>query len=302
MARIRSIKPEFFTSETVASLGVHARLTFIGLWTHADDAGRALDNPRLIKAAVWPLDDEVGFKDIAGHLDAFEGAGLICRYEDDGKQYLHITHWDEHQRPKNPSEPRFPACSRTSHGGLPPEGSRATPDLPQGFSASRARAEQGAGSREQGYAFGAREEREAPKPPLAVVPARPAPTAQTFVAEFVTKLRDRGSPAAKSDKGQAAKQYDALIRDGFTPEQIRAGTDDWLNRDQHVATLTSFVTARARGGRPRAAPNKAQRQLDAIQQTYDQMSQMHPGGDSDDLGRMESDRGQAERELPRPAS
>jgi hypothetical protein len=301
MARIRSIKPEFFTSETIASLDPHARLTFVGLWTHADDTGRALDNPRLIKAAVWPLDDEIGVKAISAHLDAFEGTGLICRYETDGKRYLHITHWDEHQRIKNPSEPRFPECTRTSHGGLPPEGSRATPDLPQGFPASRARAEQGAGSREQGYAFGGRAERDHPKPPLAVVPAEPAPTAQTFVAEFVTKLRARGSPVAASDKGQAARQYAALLRDGFTSEQIRDGTDDWLGRDQHIATLTSFVTVRARGGQPRTT-NKAQRQLDAIEQTYDQMRQMHPGGDGDDLERVDGDRGQAQRELPRPAS
>jgi hypothetical protein len=34
MARIRSIKPEFFTSISIADLSRDARLMFIGMWTH----------------------------------------------------------------------------------------------------------------------------------------------------------------------------------------------------------------------------------------------------------------------------
>src|SRR6266704_6234978 len=120
MARIRSIKPEFFTSETVAGLSVHARLTFIGLWTYADDAGRALDNPRLIKAAVWPLDDDVSAGDITRHLDELAKSGRLCRYVLDGKRYLHFPTWDEHQKPKNPSDPKHPACPKQTHGGDDP--------------------------------------------------------------------------------------------------------------------------------------------------------------------------------------
>ena len=56
MARIRSIKPEFFTSETITALPLSARLTFIGLWTYVDDNGVGLDNELLITAAIWPLE------------------------------------------------------------------------------------------------------------------------------------------------------------------------------------------------------------------------------------------------------
>jgi hypothetical protein len=162
MARIRSVKPEFFTSETIAALTVQARLTFIGLWTYADDAGRAIDNPKLLKAAVWPLDDDVTAGQVAGHLDEFERANLICRYSVDGKRYLHIVNWDEHQQPKNPSKPKYPACPKQVHGGDPP-GESLSPDYPSptpavgengdrdGLPRARARSrEQGAGDREQG--------------------------------------------------------------------------------------------------------------------------------------------------------
>lgn len=97
MARIRTIKPEFFTSITMSELPVVARLTFIGLWTHVDDDGRCVDNPGLIKAAVWPLERSVDAidRDLARLADA----GLIVRYTDDGgrRRYLAVVAWREHQ-------------------------------------------------------------------------------------------------------------------------------------------------------------------------------------------------------------
>ena len=118
MPRIRSIKPEAFTSETLAALPVLVRWTFAGLWTYADDDGRAKANIGLIKAAVWPLDDDVTTAHIGRFLDQLEAAGLICRYEVDGKAYLHVVNFSEHQHPNRPVPSKLPACSRRTHGGL----------------------------------------------------------------------------------------------------------------------------------------------------------------------------------------
>lgn len=96
MARIRNIKPEFFTSEAVSALPLRARLTWIGLWTHCDNHGRARDNVKLIKAAVWPLDN-VSLRDIEEDLATLAEQGRIVRYEVDGKRYLEVTNWGEHQ-------------------------------------------------------------------------------------------------------------------------------------------------------------------------------------------------------------
>lgn len=108
MPRIRTIKPEFFTSLTVAELGAQARLTFIGLWTHVDDEGRCVDEPRLIAAALWPLDDNVGATTVDGHLDDMERLGLIVRYTVDGRDYLEVVGWEEHQRINRPTESKLP--------------------------------------------------------------------------------------------------------------------------------------------------------------------------------------------------
>lgn len=118
MARIRTIKPDFFTSLTIADLSLTARLTFIGLWTHVDDAGRCVDDPRLIKAAVWPLDDLTA-SDVELDLKALSESSLITRYTLNRKRYIAVTGWDEHQRINRPTPSKLPAPEQGDP--LPPE-------------------------------------------------------------------------------------------------------------------------------------------------------------------------------------
>lgn len=108
MPRIRSIKPSFFASEDVSALPLRARLTWIGLWTHCDDRGRAKDNVKLIKAAVWPLDD-VSLRDIEEDLTTLADHGRIVRYEVAGQRYLAIANWGDHQRVNKPTPSRIPS-------------------------------------------------------------------------------------------------------------------------------------------------------------------------------------------------
>lgn len=116
MPRIRSIKPDFFTSDTVSALPLRARLTWIGLWTHCDDYGRCRNNVKLVKAAVWPLDD-VSLRDIEDDLTALAKAGVIYGYTGpDGKEYLQVTGWNEHQKVDRPSKSPIPA----PEGGIVP--------------------------------------------------------------------------------------------------------------------------------------------------------------------------------------
>lgn len=134
MARIRTIKPEFFTSLSVASLELTARLTFIGLWTHCDDEGRCVDEARLIKAALWPLDDRTA-ADVEGDLRALGAATLIIRYVDGGRRYLAVAGWKEHQRINRPTPSRIPPppdSSPTPHGVLREESVRAQSEPEEG--------------------------------------------------------------------------------------------------------------------------------------------------------------------------
>lgn len=157
MARIRSIKPEFFTSLTIADLPLTARLTFVGLWCYVDDNGVGIDEPRLIRAAVWPLDDRTA-GDVETDLEALRSLGLVVRYEVSGKRYVAVRNWSEHQKVSHPRKPRFPTPEQAAEpsptppdqgkqddaedSGNPPENVQSTPE--------GLRPEQGAGSRDQG--------------------------------------------------------------------------------------------------------------------------------------------------------
>jgi hypothetical protein len=107
MARIRTIKPEFFTSLSNSALTVPARLTFIGLWTHCDDEGRCIDDARLIKAALWPLERTV--KAIESDLAELEKGAKVVRYHADGHPLLQVVKWKAHQHINRPKASRYPA-------------------------------------------------------------------------------------------------------------------------------------------------------------------------------------------------
>lgn len=57
MARIRTIKPEFFTSEDIVELSAFARLLYIAIWCEADREGRLEWKPRTFKLRYFPADE-----------------------------------------------------------------------------------------------------------------------------------------------------------------------------------------------------------------------------------------------------
>lgn len=110
MARIRSIKPEMRRSLTVCAWPIPVRWTFVGLLGYLDDFGRGIDDCRLIKAELYPLDDDLTARKVDAHLATIVNSGPLCRYVVDGRAYLHITTWTEHQRVNRPTKSRHPQC------------------------------------------------------------------------------------------------------------------------------------------------------------------------------------------------
>ncbi|MFJ6381421.1 hypothetical protein ACIQI7_15700 [Kitasatospora sp. NPDC092039] len=111
MARIRSIKPETWVSETLAEVSIPAVLTFLGMTNHADDHGRHRDNAAVVYGLIWPLRDEVNRTDVEDHLRQLAAADAICRYTGcDGRRYFHYPTWRNHQKIDKPSLSRLPAC------------------------------------------------------------------------------------------------------------------------------------------------------------------------------------------------
>ncbi|MFE6101288.1 hypothetical protein ACFVQ4_15105 [Streptomyces laurentii] len=111
MPRIRTIKPEAFVSESLAEVSVEAERTFFGLLTQSDDHGRHRDNAAIIAGLLWPLRAEHTSVHVEDDLHQLATARLICRYTGcDGRRYLHIVTWAEHQKIDKPSQSRLPSC------------------------------------------------------------------------------------------------------------------------------------------------------------------------------------------------
>ena len=110
MARIRTIKPEFFTSEDIVSLTPLARLFYVSLWCESDREGRLEWKPKTFKLRYLPGDD-CNVEQLGQELI---GAGLVVLYEVDGKTYAEIPSFTKHQIINNrESESQIP--SRVPH-------------------------------------------------------------------------------------------------------------------------------------------------------------------------------------------
>ena len=93
MARIRTVKPEFFTSESVLSVSPLARLFFIGLWCEADRDGLLKWKPKTLKFRYLP-GDSVNIEKLCLEL---ESAEMIITYSVDGNDYCEIPSFKSHQ-------------------------------------------------------------------------------------------------------------------------------------------------------------------------------------------------------------
>lgn len=106
MARIRTVKPEFWTSAQVMECQPLTRLLFIGMLNFADDAGRMGYSPKTLKAQVFPSDD-FPVADIQRMIVELSSNGLVLIYAVDGKEYIQITGW-HHQRIDRPKTSSIP--------------------------------------------------------------------------------------------------------------------------------------------------------------------------------------------------
>ena len=97
MARIRTIKPDFFRHlelyQAEIETGLPLRVAFAGLWTVADREGRFRWQPAVLKLDVLPFDN----LDFSRVLDACLTRGFVVKYEVKGLQYGLIPTFKKHQ-------------------------------------------------------------------------------------------------------------------------------------------------------------------------------------------------------------
>lgn len=110
--RIRSTKPEFWRSRTVARVDWDARLVLKGLESYVDDNGVGKDDVELIVGDIFPRDlarePSRTLARVSVAISSLHQAGLVWRYEADGRELLFISSWESIQRIDRPGKGRLP--------------------------------------------------------------------------------------------------------------------------------------------------------------------------------------------------
>lgn len=115
MARIRTVKPEFWTDGTIIGLPFEVRLFYIGMWNHACDRGHLSDDPLGLKLKILPADPVDG----ADMLEQLVTAGRVTRVAlPDGRRYLAIPRFTDHQRVDTRWNSRCPVCAHSDSTNL----------------------------------------------------------------------------------------------------------------------------------------------------------------------------------------
>lgn len=127
--RIRTIKPEFWQSESMASASRDARLVAIALLNYADDTGVFLASERVFKGAMFPFDDDL---DVLGAFQELYKNGFIAFAEHSGKVLGKILNFKIHQRIDKPQKSRFGA-ENAAFGSFPGAFQERSKNLPRTF-------------------------------------------------------------------------------------------------------------------------------------------------------------------------
>ncbi len=126
MSRIRTVKPEFWTSEQVAECSPIARLAFVGMWNFCDDRGIHPASAKRLKMEVFPS-DPITEGEIQSMVEELERAKLLYFYLADDKGYWQVTGWAKHQKIDKPTY-RHPVPREAESPDNSPPSRRAVPD------------------------------------------------------------------------------------------------------------------------------------------------------------------------------
>ena len=93
----RILKESICTSDSVDSLSWFEEVLFYRLIVNCDDYGRFDGRPAIIKNRLFPLKESLTTKAISKAVNTLVIAGLVVLYEFEGKPYLYLPTWNDHQ-------------------------------------------------------------------------------------------------------------------------------------------------------------------------------------------------------------
>ena len=203
MARIRTIKPDFFTSEDIVALSPNARLLYIALWCESDRDGRMKWRPGTFKIRYLPGDDV----DVESLCHELLDAGLVVQYGD-GLAYIPTFGAHQHVNPRE-KDSTFP----DPHASPTPGGRVSDASSPVLASSLTHREE---GKEKEG--------KQEPTEPTREPGAPPAGKHDDPSAEFLKAWSEYPKREGGNSRAEAWKAWRARVRNGASEEDLIEGT------------------------------------------------------------------------------
>ena len=123
MARIRTIKPEFWDSPGTARASLRARLFFIALWNWADDYGVGTANPNQLVAFAFPNDDIDTRTEFPRLRTEVSDCYDVAWYTVGGRPYYASPSWDDHQKNERRAKGKNPGPDQADSSSTEMRGS-----------------------------------------------------------------------------------------------------------------------------------------------------------------------------------
>lgn len=227
MPRIRSVKPEFWSSPQVAGCSIGARLLFIGMWNFCDDKGVHTADPLRLKMEVYPA-DPFTLAEVEAMITELIIRGLIVEYSANGSLWWQVTGW-RHQKIDKPGHSPFPQLSdgnivRGLNGQV--QSGINSPTIPRTFD-------------EHSTTIRSGEERIGEERKEGISPSSPPggdglkSAFDRFCAAYPSRNGSLGSRKA------AEQKFLTLVKSGTDPEAIIAGAKryaEWAEREGNAGT------------------------------------------------------------------
>jgi len=126
MARIRSVKPEFWDSPDTARASLRCRLFYIAMWNWADDWGIGDANAGRLVSFAFPNDDDISAADYPTLRREVSECYGVDFYEVAGRQFYAIPTWETHQRTEKKARRSNPGPEDADTPGNTRESNRPT--------------------------------------------------------------------------------------------------------------------------------------------------------------------------------
>ena len=105
MERKRVIDPKFWTDDKIIELESEQKLLYLGMMNHSDDRGIHKNNPKVLKAEIFPAEDNITSQLVEEYIKVLLTSQLLLISKDG--RLLRFANWDIYQKIQHKTKSRY---------------------------------------------------------------------------------------------------------------------------------------------------------------------------------------------------